>query len=405
MAINEINDSNFLLLSNFVSRQGNPVRRSALQPDIVQPQATAAAATPEPTAIQLNALLINETLRNLDFASTTPADTLLFNQRSPFLTALQATQELNIIQQNTLQINETLQNLNFVPAAPTNSLLINETPPALEASEILPEQNLNQQNEQLINDTLLDLDFELSSDGTVQPLPSTAQDIAVTEEEIDPTLTAAAPQNDTIILADTGLTTTTVVAAAQPTPLPTPTVATTGVTIPVTATFLPQQLTPSTLPFTLFPDRTPYVHVVYQLKDPAPPPGSPEPINKEVPLATPVTKPRALGDALLRQILRRGKEKERTRDMPHTTIQATIARAEKHIRYTLDQVNSDMAAHGLPLHLVFAMHEDGVALDVYDCSYNEGCLLSYDIPIELDKLTGVLDNLQHETGIIVDTKS
>ncbi len=64
-----------------------------------------------------------------------------------------------------------------------------------------------------------------------------------------------------------------------------------------------------------------------------------------------------------------------------------------------------MAVQGLPLHLVFGKHEGGFALDVYDCSYKEACLLSYDIPISLDNLMGVLGNLDHETGIIVDTTS
>ena len=83
----------------------------------------------------------------------------------------------------------------------------------------------------------------------------------------------------------------------------------------------------------------------------------------------------------------------------------TRGQAEKSIRLTLGQVNADMAAQGSPLHLVFARHEDGFALDVYDCSYNEACRLAYDVPIPLDSLPEVLGNLQHETGIIVDRKS
>jgi len=435
MAINGITGSNSILPADLSSLQGLPVRRAPLEPVDVNPTPAEASATPivnttlqndqqidvppqnvtvaapaaapETDAIQQNALLINEILQNLNFISDEQVNPLLISQISPTLAAADIIRDLDIIQQSALLINETLQNLNFEATRPVNPLLINQIPPDLENTDIIRNLDIIQQNALLINETLLNLGIEPPFDGTVQQQSLAVQEVAVAVEETDATLPAAAPQNVNIPVPEPEpVATTAVPAVAQPPTLPTPTVAPAVVTIPIPATFLTEGgLTPATLPVTLFPDRTPYVHVVYRLNDPAPPPGSPETINREVLPTTPVVKTLPVGDARLRQLLRGERELGKTRNLQYSSSRPTIVQAEKSIRYTLDQINSDMAIQGLPLHLVFAKHEGGLALDVYDCSYSEMCLLSYDIPISLDNLMGVLGNLDHETGIIVDTTS
>ncbi len=76
---------------------------------------------------------------------------------------------------------------------------------------------------------------------------------------------------------------------------------------------------------------------------------------------------------------------------------------EKNLRQVLTQVNADMAANGLPLHLVFARNEVGYTLNVYDCSDNELCRLTRDVPLKFEDAT--ITNLLQETGIMINTTS
>jgi len=358
---------------------------------------TAPAAELPPTAleaIQQNAQLVNTTLQNLGQTATVPTvENLFFTTPSPLLTALQQTQELTPAQQNALLVNETLQNLNFVPAAPLNPLLVNELPPTLAAAEITENLNLVQQNAQVVNETLLQVG-PATPPGVVQQ-PQALPVAPAAAPQITPVAAAAPPAATAIAPAAT--------ATASITTAATTTTTTTAVTIPVTVQFPTQGFSPATFQLTLFPDRTPYVLVVYQPNDPAPLPHDPAPVDREVPPADPVVPTPRTGEARLRQLhLPQGGSLRRT---DYYTSQATVGQAEKSIRYSIGQVNAEMAAQGSSLHLVFARHENGFAVDVYDCSYNEACRLAYDVPIPLDNLPGVLGNLQHETGIIVDTAS
>ena len=380
---------------------------TATAPAINAAAAPAAEATTPPEAIQQAALLINEALRNLGVTAAASSNPLL-TPTSPLLTALLATQELNPVQQNALLVNETLQNLNFVPPEQTNPLLINETPPRVEAAAITENLNLIQQNAQLINEALLELGVAATAGAITQTQPAAVQAVPAAAAQIE-AAAAAVPQIENVTPTVPETAATVAAVAATPTATATTTAATTtttaaAVTIPVTIAFPTQGLTPATFPLTLHPDRTPYVLVVYQPDDPAPLPRPPEPINREVPPTTPVERIRQVGDARLRQLLLHTGAGGRRRNAEYT-IPGTVGQAEKSIRYTIGQVNADMAAQGLPLHLVFAKHENGFALDVYDCSYNEACRVSYDVPIPLDNLPGILGNLEHETGIIVDATS
>lgn len=396
MAVDGIPGGDAFLLSALGGQSGTPGRPAPLQAGNAGPAPAAQATTPEAEALRQNAQRFNESLRNLILPETTSTENLLFDTRSPLLTALSETRELTPLQQSALLVNETLQNLNFVPLEEDNPLLINELPAALEAAGVLEEPEPVQGNAQLVNETLTALGVTTVGGVTLSPLTTAAQAAAVLETEAEAeaaaALAAAAAPGE-------GLVGPAAVAATI-----TPTAAPAAATIPVAARFLTPGLTPATLPLSLFPDRTPYTLVVYQINDPAPQPRPPAPIGREVAAIPAVAGIRPTGETRLRQLLLRTREGGRRRGVEYGTPLATVGQAEKSIRSTLVQVNADLAAHGLPLHFVFTKNENGFALDLYDCSYSEACRLTYDVPISFDNLPGVLGNLQHETGIIVDTK-
>jgi len=400
MAVNGVTGTNILLPPALAGGQGTARQNAAQQIDNTTSE--------QQQIIQQNAELINETLRNLGITGPRPDEASLFNTQSPFLAILQTIQELNDFQQSVLQLNETLLNLNFVPPEQVNPLLINELPPALEAAEIIDELNPIQQTDQLLNETLQDIGLETTVNIPPQPPGTVPQETLPAEEEPAAPPAAAASQIEVIALPETEAAT---VAAGAATPAATvaptvPAVETTVLTVPIAANFQTPVYTPATLPLTLYPDRTPYVLAVYQPNDPAPQPGAPEPIDKEVPPLTPVTGVSPVGNARYRQALLRARAGELAGYTgEYNTARTTMAQVEKSIIASLGQANADLAAHGLDLHLVFAKHEDGFALDVYDCSYNEACRLSYDIAISLDNVGSVLGNLQNETGVIIDTTS
>lgn len=406
MAVSGITDGNSVLLSVLASRQRVPLRNA----EVSTPAPTTAPVTgteaalpapeaPAPDAIQQNALLINEILRNLRFTPAGPGDILQFGARSPFLTALQEDRELNPIQQNALLVNETLRNVGFTAAEPVNPFLTDEIPPALEASEITEELDLVGANAQLITQTLQGLGVQPQANAILQPPPAAVQVAAVAGQVATvagAATTAALPGTVTAAVAAP--------AAAAATPG-----AATAFVLPAAATVQTAGLTPATMPVTVFPGSIPFVLPAYQLTDHVPPPASPEPVDREVAPVASVGGVRAVGGARLRQIMLRAREKEQTqnikRNIDYTPPLASSVQAEKSIRFALGRVNADMAARDLPLHLVLAKNEQGLAYDVYECSYPDACRVSYDVPIALDNLPGLLGSLEHETGIIVDTKS
>ena len=73
---------------------------------------------------------------------------------------------------------------------------------------------------------------------------------------------------------------------------------------------------------------------------------------------------------------------------------------ETKVPLMLTQVNADMAANGLPLHLVFARNEAGYALNVYDCSDTELCRLTRDVPLNFEELTATLETLRQQALVL-----
>lgn len=410
MAVDGITGSNPVLLPGSGSRQEpvprpSPLRRGDPGPAPATTQATAPlanatvtapAASPESTALQQSALLVNETLRDLGSPTGASVDNLLANAGLP--TALTQTRELDPLQQSALLVNTTLQNLGGTSAAPGNPLLGNALPPALEASGIIEELDPTRQDVLRVNEVLRDLAAASLASGAVQESTPAPADRAAPGTKAA-TGAVPTPQPEDIPLRVTEAAATATPAAAEQVA----TATSTSAPIPVAARFLTREFSPATLPLTLFPDRTPYVLAVYQLNDPTPQPRSPEPLGREVGPIAAIAGIRPPGDARLRQLLLQARESGRSEGVEYSA-RNTMAQAEKSIRYTLGQVNEEMAAHGRPLHLVFAKNENGFALNVYDCSYNESCRLSYNVPIPLDRLAGILGNLLHETGIIIDTR-
>jgi len=146
------------------------------------------------------------------------------------------------------------------------------------------------------------------------------------------------------------------------------------------------------------PDRTPYVVAVYEVGNPNPTPAEPAPIPNEVRPPLPADRARQVGRAALRQAWSNYQARAYEENIPP----AAPVR-ERNLRHVLTQVNADMAANGLPLHLVFARNEAGYALNVYDCSDNELCRLTRDVPLKFEDAT--ITNLLHETGIMINTTS
>lgn len=407
MAVSGLPNSNSILISARYSRERVPVQQAGSPQNVMPAAATSAKAggTPVPLAVQAvapadallqNELLVNEILRNVAFANAEAASPLLIDTRSPLLTLLQATGELDLIQQNALQVNDTLLNLGFNAAEADSPLLIDGIPAALEAAGITEDLTLIQQNALFVNETLQDLGSASLFYNPPQPRPGAVPPAVAAAEGTAATATGVGALGSPAV---------DLTMAAAESPGATPAAgAGEEVALPVTAVFLSQELTPATLPVVLFPDRIPYVLVVYLINDPAPLPSSArEPIDVDLPPAAAIAEIRPVGNARFRQAQLRARARERTGNGEYNEALVTGAQVERSIRYSLDLVNADMAAHDRPFHLVFAKDDKGFALDVYDCSYSDACWLTYKVPIPADNMTGVLDNLERETGIIVDT--
>ncbi len=72
------------------------------------------------------------------------------------------------------------------------------------------------------------------------------------------------------------------------------------------------------------------------------------------------------------------------------------------IRILADQVNANLTACGILIHLVLTFDSGVWGLDIYDCSDNWQCRIIHAVAIDLDELTGLLTSLQREAGIMLD---
>ncbi len=385
MAINEIAPADSL--SNVIqqAQSNNALSSFSARLNAENQILTPGAANARSSLLQ-NEQLINTTLRNLPFtAEQNTADTLA-DITAPQATVPGSTEVQDILLQSELLINQTLANVGFTSQTETNSLLINETPAELEADQNLQPLNTIQQNELLTNKVLDGLN---PATGATTP--------TVTETQTAGTTTTSGNLANQARQAIQGLNAE---LAAETTAslltLVTGESRTIFSTNAVNANFAPEPASAFTLPFSLLnPDRTPYVVVVYETRNPAPDQGEPIPPPTDIPPAQPVGRVRPVDRAVLRQAWATYQE----RKPPETTNQVSIPVAERDLRHVLNRVNEDLTANGMPLHLVFVKNTTD------DCSNSEICRITRDIPLKSENLTTTLDNLQHETGILIDTTS
>lgn len=391
MAVDEIDNTNAVLPTATLvsSRQRSPVPSAATPLNVPTPAIPAAAPQVLPPAQQA-ALLVNETLRALNFVNQSPADALLFNEMNPVVSAIVETQGLTPAQQTALLVNETLQTLNIAPSSASAALLIDETNPALAAALEAQDLPLTQQAALAINETLQDL-----GTATLAPANTIAAGPAAGAPSPMPGPLAATLFEATAAgVATAGETSggrPPATTAAMPTALATtrPETAAASAALPTQSNAVQPIL-----------DRNPIAVPVYEVRDPTPAPSAPKPIRKDLSPSLPIGRVRPVDRLVLRQEWEKRKERGR-RPTPSPRPSLT----ERSLQQMVNQANEDLTANGLPLRLVLAKNDEGYSLDIYDCSDETLCRLAQEVPLDLNHLLTTLDNIQHETGIIVNIKT
>ena len=386
MAINEINTTTPVLPPVLPSQTQNVIPPVTVPFTNVNPvQATAAQTL---TPVQEAELLINETLLNLNFVPSTPPEALVLFTTDPLLATLEATQGLDATQQVELLLNETLLNLSPIPPPSPDPLLINETNPALETIAAIQNLTITEQAAVLINETFQGLNSTppVLTPTVAATTPTTAT--APLAENLNPALPTAGPAQLTIPATATAPPTETVT-TATPATIPTPVTSTTTVAVTEELNPAAQAVPPV--------DPTNFGVAVYEIRDQTPAPAEPKPIRPDIFPSVPIGRVRPVGRLVLR------KEWERRKGGKiQENIQQSAPMAEKSIQQVISQANEELLANGIPLHLVFAKKDKRYLLDIYDCSEDDACRLEQEVPINLKELSTVLDNIQHESGIIID---
>lgn len=329
--------------------------------------------------------VILQVLRNQIPTSTEQSTTALYRLLNTAPTTIAPDQTTPIQQASALAVNESLSNLNFVASSPIDALLINEINPNivafLEAQELTPAQ----QAALTVNETIQNLagtDVQASTLATSAATTS-VQNLTPGPQDALLNPTAAAADTETAVETQNVNLTGASVTPTQTTP----TTTTTETTIPgaTLTTFQP------------IVDRNPIAVPVYEIRDQKPLPSEPKPRAKRVFPPTPIGRVRPVDRLALRQEWEKRKENRQQEEVrPPQSLE------ERSIREMISRANEDLTANGLPLRLVLAKDDEGYRLDIYDCSFDEECRLSHDVRLDLNKLVTILDNIQHETGIIVN---
>ena len=394
MAIDEINSTTPVLPTVVPNRERNP----APAPVVTTPPNTVSApvvpatlaASQGLTPAQQAALLVNGTLQGLNFVSPVLDDALLFNESNPIVSAVAETQGLTPAQLAALLVNKTLQGLNVAPGSVADALLINETNPTLAVALETQELTLAQQAALRVNETLQDLGAPLVAPANVTAAGQTGEGAPIPGPLTTTLLNAIATGAVTGAGVPGGL--PSLATAATPSTLTTP-----SPEVPAASAELPVQ--PTAVQPIL--DRNPIAVPVYEIRDPAPAPAAPKPTRKDLSPALPIGRVRPVDRLVLRQEWEKRKE-ERGRQ---AELPLSPSLTERSIQQMVNQANEDLAANGLPLRLVLVKNDEGYSLDIYDCSGADICRLSQEVPLDLNHLLTTLDNIQHETGIIVNIKT
>lgn len=77
--------------------------------------------------------------------------------------------------------------------------------------------------------------------------------------------------------------------------------------------------------------------------------------------------------------------------------------AERSLQLLIIQANNDFSSHGVDIHLGLVKSSEGYELDIYDCTDGHVCKLIKDDTIHIEKLPGLIRNLQQEAGLLLDT--
>ena len=395
MAVDEISTRNSVLPTVLQSRERTASSPPSTSNNSVTPASAAVAATQDQTpaqeaALQVQALQFNEALQDLNFVPSTSVDILLNNETNAIVDSVAATQDLTPTQESVLLINETLQTLNFEPSSPANALLIDETNPnvttRLETENLTPAQRAAVAvNEIFQNQTAVPVVGPESTIFTTTTAGNATQ--TLTAGPVGTNLTAAG--------VATGVETPGVNLAASAAATPTPAPTTTTETVARGEELAIQAAVQAGVQPVL--DRNPIAVGVYEIRDPKPGAEEPKPTRKDVMPLLSMGRVRPVDPLVLRQEWERRKEAGQQEELPPRP-----PLAERSIRQMVSRANEDLIANGLPLRLVLAKDQEGYSLDIYDCSDDEVCRLTQEVPLDLNELVTILDNIQHETGIIVN---
>jgi hypothetical protein len=365
MPVDDINTTNPVLPAALQGRTQTSVPLATSPLNLVKdPVAVATAASQNLTPAQQAALLGSAAVQTLNLEPTSPAEPLLATGTTPDLTTITESQGLSPAQQAALAVNETVQT-------------------ALETQNLTPAQ----QAALAVTQATQTLTAPLSQ--AEAPITTAPPGIAGQTPAPGPGETTAGTLTGAATTAATPASTT-----ATPTTTTTPTTETTAGTGLTAA----QQGAAQAIPYQ-------NAFAVYEVRNPTPPPADPLPTRKDLHPPLPIGRVRPVDPMVLRQEWEKRKKTKRKEAGQAEETEPRTPLAEKAIRDLVRQANEDLTASGVPLQLVLIKNEEGFALDIYDCADDAVCEVEQEVPIDLNNLLTVLDNLEHEAGIIVNIKT
>lgn len=77
----------------------------------------------------------------------------------------------------------------------------------------------------------------------------------------------------------------------------------------------------------------------------------------------------------------------------------------KEVRNMVADANERLQQQGILVHLVLMQGEDGLYIEVYDCTDEISCRVIHDIEIDISDLPTLMRNLYQESGLLVDTRT
>lgn len=139
--------------------------------------------------------------------------------------------------------------------------------------------------------------------------------------------------------------------------------------------------------------------VIYEVKDTGKFTQSkkPQPIRKDIFPPLPVNESKAISHLFSRQLFdNRKKGRGPTEELNPAGI--------RDIKRLVELVNLRLEQNGTGIHLVLIQEDDGLVLDIYDCSGGDRCRVVHDMVVGVEELQNLFARLQKESGIIFDEK-